>query len=170
MSRAAFLMDKIMHLIGLHGKSFIPMLMGFGCNVPAIMAARTLESEKDRILTILITPFMSCSAKLPVYIVLAGAFFGPACRDGHFSHLPFGDRPFHRYREAVSICSAQGCRCTFCYGTSTLPDTDVQEPHDSYVGSQQAFFKKNGRHHPYRVGGGMVSDGIPAAGIFYHGL
>ncbi|MCU0559609.1 MAG: ferrous iron transport protein B [Desulfobacterales bacterium] len=77
MARSAFLMDKIMHLIGLHGKSFIPMLMGFGCNVPAIMAARTLESEKDRILTILITPFMSCSAKLPVYVVLAGAFFGP---------------------------------------------------------------------------------------------
>jgi ferrous iron transport protein B len=76
MSRSAFLMDKIMHLIGLHGKSFIPMLMGFGCNVPAIMASRTLESEKDRILTILITPFMSCSAKLPVYIILAGAFFG----------------------------------------------------------------------------------------------
>ena len=76
MSRTAFLMDKIMHLIGLHGKSFIPMLMGFGCNVPAIMATRTLESEKDRILTILITPFMSCSAKLPVYIVLAGTFFG----------------------------------------------------------------------------------------------
>jgi len=76
MSRSAFLMDKIMHLIGLHGKSFIPMLMGFGCNVPAIMAARTLESEKDRLLTILITPFMSCSAKLPVYIALAGTFFG----------------------------------------------------------------------------------------------
>ncbi len=76
MARAAFLMDKIMHLIGLHGKSFIPMLMGFGCNVPAIVAARTLESEKDRILTILITPFMSCSAKLPVYIMLAGTFFG----------------------------------------------------------------------------------------------
>ena len=76
MARSAFLMDKIMHLIGLHGKSFIPMLMGFGCNVPAIMATRTLESEKDRILTILITPFMSCSAKLPVYIILAGAFFG----------------------------------------------------------------------------------------------
>ena len=77
MARAAFLMDKIMHLVGLHGKSFIPMLMGFGCNVPAIMATRTLESKTDRILTILITPFMSCSAKLPVYIVLAGAFFGP---------------------------------------------------------------------------------------------
>jgi len=76
MSRAAFLMDKIMHLIGLHGKSFIPMLMGFGCTVPAIMATRTLESEKDRTLTILITPFISCSAKLPVYIILAGTFFG----------------------------------------------------------------------------------------------
>jgi ferrous iron transport protein B len=76
MARAAFLMDKIMHMVGLHGKSFIPMLMGFGCNVPAIMASRTLESKTDRILTILITPFMSCSAKLPVYIVLAGGFFG----------------------------------------------------------------------------------------------
>lgn len=76
MARAAFLMDKVMHLVGLHGKSFIPMLMGFGCNVPAIMASRTLESKTDRLLTILITPFMSCSAKLPVYIVLAGAFFG----------------------------------------------------------------------------------------------
>jgi ferrous iron transport protein B len=76
LARAAFLMDKIMHLVGLHGKSFIPMLMGFGCNVPAVMASRTLESQSDRILTIMITPFMSCSAKLPVYIVLAGAFFG----------------------------------------------------------------------------------------------
>lgn len=75
MARAAFLMDRVMHLIGLHGKSFIPMLMGFGCNVPAIMAARTLESRKDRILTVLITPFMSCSARLPVYIILAGTFF-----------------------------------------------------------------------------------------------
>ncbi|MBU0971361.1 MAG: ferrous iron transport protein B [Proteobacteria bacterium] len=75
MARAAFLMDRVMHTAGLHGKSFIPMLMGFGCNVPAIMAARTLENDKDRILTILMTPFMSCSARLPVYIVLAGSFF-----------------------------------------------------------------------------------------------
>lgn len=75
MARAAFLMDRVMHTAGLHGKSFIPMLMGFGCNVPAIMAARTLEQQKDRILTILMTPFMSCSARLPVYIVLAGSFF-----------------------------------------------------------------------------------------------
>ncbi|MDM8536560.1 ferrous iron transport protein B [Desulfobacterales bacterium HSG17] len=75
MARAAFLMDRVMHTSGLHGKSFIPMLMGFGCSVPAIMATRTLESRKDRILTILMIPFMSCSAKLPVYIVLAGSFF-----------------------------------------------------------------------------------------------
>ena len=75
MARAAFLMDRVMHTSGLHGKSFIPMLMGFGCSVPAIMATRTLESRRDRILTILMTPFMSCSAKLPVYIVLAGSFF-----------------------------------------------------------------------------------------------
>ena len=76
MARTAFLMDRVMHMVGLHGKSFIPMLMGFGCNVPAIMATRSLENPKDRILTILITPFMSCSARLPVYIILSGTFFG----------------------------------------------------------------------------------------------
>ena len=75
MARVSFIMDKLMHKIGLHGKSFIPLLMGFGCNVPAIMATRTLENRKDRMLTMLITPFMSCSARLPVYILLISAFF-----------------------------------------------------------------------------------------------
>lgn len=75
MARAAFIMDRIMHRIGLHGKSFIPLLMGFGCNVPAILATRTLESRKDRLLTMLIIPFVSCSARLPVYVLLIGAFF-----------------------------------------------------------------------------------------------
>jgi len=75
MARIAFLMDKVMHRIGLHGKSFIPMIMGFGCNVPAIMATRTLENRSDRLLTILINPFMSCSARLPVYILVIGALF-----------------------------------------------------------------------------------------------
>jgi ferrous iron transport protein B len=75
MARAAFIMDRIMHKIGLHGKSFIPLIMGFGCNVPAIMATRTLENRNDRLLTILINPFMSCSARLPVYILFVGAFF-----------------------------------------------------------------------------------------------
>lgn len=75
MSRAAFIMDKLMHKIGLHGKSFIPLIMGFGCNVPAIMATRTIESRSSRMITMLIVPFMSCSARLPVYILLVGAFF-----------------------------------------------------------------------------------------------
>ncbi|MDL1969988.1 MAG: ferrous iron transport protein B [Candidatus Desulfofervidaceae bacterium] len=75
MARAAFVMDRFMHALGLHGKSFIPMILGFGCNIPGIMACRTLESRKDRLLTILINPFMSCSARLPVYILFAGAFF-----------------------------------------------------------------------------------------------
>ncbi|ADK79321.1 ferrous iron transport protein B [Sediminispirochaeta smaragdinae] len=75
MARIAFIMDKVMHRIGLHGKSFIPLVMGVGCSVPAIMAARTLESKKDRILTILIAPLITCSARLPVYILFTGAFF-----------------------------------------------------------------------------------------------
>lgn len=75
MSRAAFIMDKIMHKLGLHGKSFIPLVMGFGCNVPAIMSTRIIESKSSRLITILINPFMSCSARLPIYILLAGTFF-----------------------------------------------------------------------------------------------
>ena len=77
MARAAFIMDKIMHKMGLHGKSFIPMIMGFGCNVPAIMATRMIENRKSRFITIMIIPFMSCSGRMPVYILIAGAFFGP---------------------------------------------------------------------------------------------
>ncbi len=75
MARAAFIMDKIMHKMGLHGKSFIPMIMGFGCNIPAIMATRTIEDRKSRLITMLIIPLMSCSARLPVYIIIIGAFF-----------------------------------------------------------------------------------------------
>jgi len=75
MARAAFIMDKVMHFFGLHGRSFIPMIMGFGCNVPAIMATRTLRNPGDRLLTMLIIPFMSCSARLPVYVLFISAFF-----------------------------------------------------------------------------------------------
>jgi len=78
MARAAFVVDKVMHRFGLHGKSFIPMITGFGCSIPAIMATRTLKSPSDRLATIMIIPFMSCGAKLPVYVLLAGAFFPPA--------------------------------------------------------------------------------------------
>ena len=75
MARAAFIVDKLMHRIGLHGKSFIPMVMGFGCNVPAIMATRSIESRKSRLITIAVIPFMSCAGRLPIFVLLAGAFF-----------------------------------------------------------------------------------------------
>ncbi len=75
MARAAFIMDKLMHKMGLHGKSFIPLIMGFGCNVPAVMATRTIESRRSRLLTMLVLPFMSCSARLPIYIMVTGTFF-----------------------------------------------------------------------------------------------
>lgn len=80
MARAAFIMDKLMHKMGLHGKSFIPLIMGFGCNVPAIMATRTIESRRSRLITILILPFMSCSARLPIYIMIIGTFFAAQYR------------------------------------------------------------------------------------------
>jgi len=75
MARAAFIMDRLMHKMGLHGKSFIPLIMGFGCNVPAVMATRTIESKRSRIITMMILPFMSCSARLPIYIMITGTFF-----------------------------------------------------------------------------------------------
>lgn len=80
MARAAFIMDKLMHKMGLHGKSFIPLIMGFGCNVPAIMATRTIESRRSRLITMLILPFMSCSARLPIYIMITGTFFAAQYR------------------------------------------------------------------------------------------
>ncbi len=80
MSRAAFIMDKLMHRMGLHGKSFIPLVMGFGCNVPAVMATRTIESRRSRLITMMILPFMSCSARLPIYIMIVGTFFAPQWR------------------------------------------------------------------------------------------
>lgn len=90
MARAAFVMDRIMHFMGLHGKSFISMIMGFGCNVPAILSTRTLENKNDRILTILINPLMSCSARLPVYVLIAGTFFGKRAGNVIFSIYGIG--------------------------------------------------------------------------------
>ena len=80
MARAAFIMDRLMHKMGLHGKSFIPLIMGFGCNVPAVMATRTVESRRSRLITMLVLPFMSCSARLPIYIMVTGIFFAPQWR------------------------------------------------------------------------------------------
>ena len=99
MARAAFIMDKVMHKIGLHGKSFIPLVMGFGCNVPAIMATRTIESRSSRLITILINPFMSCSARLPVFVLLAGAFFPK-----HAGSVLFG---LYLLGIIVAVCTAK---------------------------------------------------------------
>lgn len=111
MARAAFIMDKPMNKIGLHGKSFIPMLMGFGCNVPAIMATRTIEDKHDRLVTILITPFSSCGARLPVYVLLAGAFFGKSAGSVIFALYAFGI--------VVAILSAKLLRGTVVRGEAS---------------------------------------------------
>ena len=88
--RAAFVMDRLMHRLGLHGRSFIPLLLGFGCNLPAIMATRVIDDERDRLITILVNPLMSCSARLPVYMLLAGAFFGAYAGAAVFSMYVLG--------------------------------------------------------------------------------
>ena len=87
MARIAVVMDRIMEFFGLNGKAFIPMIIGFGCNVPGIMAARTIEQEKERLLTVLVTPFMSCSARLPVYALFAGVFFPHSQATVVFSYM-----------------------------------------------------------------------------------
>ena len=98
MARAAFVMDRLMHLLGLHGKSFIPLIVGFGCNVPAIMATRTLESAQERKLTILMNPFMSCGARLPVYALFAAAFF----ENGRFLAAMFARKSAHVFDYAYN--------------------------------------------------------------------
>lgn len=111
MARAAFIMDRVMHWLGLHGKSFIPMLIGFGCSVPGIMATRTLESRRDRLTTMLIVPFMSCGARLPVYVLLTGAFFPRAGADVMLSIYLLGI--------AVAIIMAKVFRKTLLRGESS---------------------------------------------------
>lgn len=112
MARAAFIMDKLMHLAGLHGKSFIPLVMGFGCNVPAIMATRTIESRSSRLITILINPFMSCSARLPVFILLAGTFFPQRAGTVLFCIYIFGG--------VVAVLTARVLR-RFMFGADETP-------------------------------------------------
>jgi len=108
LARAAFIMDRLMYNLGLHGKSFIPMLMGFGCSVPAVMATRSIEDRNDRMITILVAPFMSCGARLPVYVILAGVFFGRAAGGVIFSLYALGI--------LVAILSAVLLRKTFFKG------------------------------------------------------
>jgi ferrous iron transport protein B len=111
MARGAFVMDRIMRAMGLHGKSFIPMLMGFGCNVPSIMATRVLERPRDRMITLLVLPFMSCSARLPVYLLFAGIFFGNHAGTVVFSLYVLGI--------AIAVISAKVLGSTLFKGESS---------------------------------------------------
>ena len=112
MARAAFIMDRIMHKMGLHGKSFIPLIMGFGCNVPAIMATRTIESHSSRLITILINPFMSCSARIPVLLLFAGTFFPSYAGTAMISMYLFGI--------LIAVITAKGFRKT-CFKVDETP-------------------------------------------------
>ncbi len=112
MARAAFIMDKVMHRIGLHGKSFIPLIMGFGCNVPAIISTRAIESRSSRLITILINPFMSCSARLPIYILLIGTFFP--------SHAPLVFMSLYLIGILVAVVTARLLR-KFLFKTDETP-------------------------------------------------
>ncbi len=121
MSRAAFIMDRLLRRFGLSGKAFIPMLMGFGCTVPAVMGARTMENEKDRRMTIMLVPFMSCSARLPVYGLLSAAFFGPWAGLVVFGLYVIGMVGGHPVRPAVQAYPLRRGARPLCAGAAPLP-------------------------------------------------
>jgi ferrous iron transport protein B len=152
MARAAFVMDRAMHAIGLHGKSFIPMLLGFGCNVPGIYATRTLENPRDKALTALLIPLMSCGARLPVYVLFAGVFFGAASRHGDLVAVRAGDRPGHRHGDAFQTHPVPRRNADVHHGAPPLPDAVVQEPLPAHLGEGEAL-PDQGRHlHPGGLG------------------
>ncbi len=162
MARAAFIMDKLMHKIGLHGKSFIPLLMGFGCNVPAIMATRTLESRKDRVMTMLIIPFMSCSARLPVYVLLISAFFP------HNQGLVL----FSIYLIGILIAVLSSVlfkkllfakqEASVRHGASAVPHPDRTQRRKAYVGQRRAVPEKDGNRDPARLDHHLGAGTLPA--------
>ena len=152
LARAAFIMDRVMHRIGVHGKSFIPLIMGFGCNVPAIMACRTIESRSSRLITILITPFMSCSARIPIYLLLAGTFFAADAGTGDAGPLRAGDRAGRRYGAADAAVPLPGGRDAVRDGAAALPPPDVENHAQPHVGQVCAVPQEDGRHDPDRFG------------------
>lgn len=149
MARAVFIMDKIMHKMGLHGKSFIPLVMGFGCNVPAVLATRTIESRNSRMMTMLITPLMSCSARLPVYVLLTGAFFP---KNASLILLIL-------YVTGILLAVAMGRLFKrFLFNEEDVPfvmelplsDAYRQINLDPYVGESETIPAQDGRYHPSR--------------------
>ena len=168
LARAAFIMDRVMHRIGLHGKSFIPLIMGFGCNVPAIMASRTIESRSSRLITILITPFMSCSARIPIYLLLAGTFFAADA-----SLVMIG---LYVLGVVLAVVTARllrlhvpGGRNALRHGTAALPPADMEDDAHPHVGQMRAIPAQDGRHDPDRFDGRMVPELLPPQRRGRHG-
>ena len=126
MARAAFVMDRFMRWIGLPGKSFVPLIVGFGCNVPAIMATRTLEHRRDRLLTIAMAPFMSCGARLPVYVLFAAAFFPSGAQNVVFGLYLIGIGVAGPHRPDAEEHPARGRGHTLHHGTAALPSADAR--------------------------------------------
>ncbi len=148
MARAAFIMDRLMHVMGLHGKSFIPLIMGSGCNVPAVQAARTIESPQDRLITILVTPLVSCSARLQVYIVIAGTFFTPfkaalAIIGMHFLGLGLAVLMGRMLRSALF----QRSQLTLRDGAAALPAAGPEGHGHPHVGEGVHLPHPRGHHH-----------------------
>lgn len=137
-------MDRVMHRIGLHGKSFIPLIMGFGCNVPAIMACRTIESRSSRLITILITPFMSCSARIPIYLLLAGTFFAENAGLVMIGLYVLGVvLAVFTARLMRRSCSRWTKRRR--HGAAALPPADMENDAQAYVGQVRAISAQDGR-------------------------
>ena len=160
MARAAFIMDKLMHKMGLHGKSFIPLIMGFGCNVPAVMATRTIESRRSRLITMIVLPFMSCSARLPIYIMITGTFFSMQYRSlVMLSLYAVGILMAVVMSNIFSDVRHQGRGHALRHGAAALPLADGQGHLPPHVGERQGVSEEDGWHHPggqhHCVGAGL---------------
>ena len=144
MARVAFVMDKLLRKIGLSGRSFVPMLIGFGCSVPAIMATRTLSSERDRKMTILLTPFMSCSAKLPIYGLLASAFFPKQWRGVVMISLYFaGILCGILYALILKHTNLEGEPVSICHGAPKLSSSLCKKRGTADLGEGKGFYSES---------------------------
>ncbi|AKB79219.1 Ferrous iron transport protein B [Methanosarcina horonobensis HB-1 = JCM 15518] len=152
LARAAFIMDRLMYSMGIQGKSFIPMLMGFGCSVPAVMATRTLEDRADRLITMMVTPFMSCGARMPVYVLLAGTFFGKQAGSVIFGIYVLGI--------IVAIVSAKLFRSIIFKGKPSSFIMELPPYHSPSAGNSFKYMMNQGSLYLKRVGtvivGGVV--------------
>ena len=152
MARAAFVMDRFMHLIGLHGKSFIPMCLGFGCNVPSILGARIVESKKEKLLTIFLSPFIPCTARLAVLAFITAAIFGNLAMYVSWG-LAYGQHPASRHhrRHRRQGFPERGTHALH-HGTAALPEAQLPNDRPRRLGKNDRLCEKGGHSHPGRVG------------------